>query len=394
MQNNYRNIILSILILIGILFFIGKIGPTSPSSSSDIGSANLPCLENNQNLPCWRNALEEVIKKEGLESGFSLFTKFFETEPVFAQNCHDFTHQLGEAAHEEFSETGSFPVTQQVSYCSYGFFHGFIEAMMQENGNLVEAKEMCRYVDRELSGETATLGACYHGIGHGVTDGANPSAWGDVFKMINPGLELCEEVGDNQYDTKICGTGVFNSLAIMYPNPKYKLDLDRQDPLWICRQQTKSYFKHACYDDFKSLLMGLTGNDFTKAANFIEQVDEDDYAKDAMDNLATYYVYYLLKDPSYEKAINECHGLQERLRVSCISGLGAGFMTAGIPDKEYIRALELCGSSLITEPERDGCYSRVIRLIALRYSQEKYNAICQTIDDKYQNLCRPYSLPQ
>jgi len=394
MGNESRKILLSLVILIGILFFVYRIEFILPETSSNIGNAILPCQGEGQNLTCWRDQLEETIEKEGLESAFILFTKFFEAEPVFAEGCHDFTHQLGEAAHQEFSETGSFPVTQQVSYCSYGFFHGFIEAMMQKNGNLAEAKEMCRYVDRELSGQTETLGACYHGIGHGVTDGADPSAWGDIFKIINPGLKLCEVVGDNQYDTKICGTGVFNSLAIMYPNHKYKLDLDRQDPFWICRQQTKSYFKHACYDDFKSLLMSLTGNDFIKAAAFIEQIDEDDYARDAMDNLATYYVYYLLKDPSYTNAILECHQLQERLRVSCISGLGAGFMTAGIPDKEYIRALGLCGSPLITETERDGCYSRVIRLIALRYNQEKYNTICQTIDDKYQKLCRPYSLPQ
>lgn len=367
--------------------FKGKIIVQKRSKQAKTNNQDqLPCQK--ADVSCWGEQLEQTIKHQGLAQAFDLFTKLFTSEPVFAENCHGYTHRLGEEAYEQFSKNKEFPVTPQVAYCSYGFFHGFIEAMMQKTGNLNQAEEICKYIDQKLAGQTDTLGACYHGIGHGVTDASDPRGWGDVFAIINPGLELCEQVGDNEYDVKLCGTGVFNALASIYLDPKYKLNLNRDDPFWICRQQTKSYFKHACYDDFKTLIMSLTKNDFLKAARYIEQVAEDEYAKDAMDNLATYYVYYLLKDTDYSDGINKCHSLQERLRVACIRGLGAGFMTAGIPDREYIRALEICKSPLITEDERDGCYGRVVRLIALRYSPQKYKAICQTIDEKYQKYCQ------
>lgn len=341
----------------------------------------------NHDPSCWQDQLDQTIKKQGLPQAFDLFTKLFTSEPIFAENCHGYTHQLGEAAYKQFSNNQDFPVTQQSAYCSYGFFHGFIEAMMQKTGNLNDAEKFCQYMDKQLRGQTSVLGACYHGIGHGITDGSDTRAYGDPIALIKPGLELCDKVGSNEYDHKICGTGVFNALAIMYSDPKYKLKLDPNDPFWACRQQSKPYFKHACFDDFKALIMSMTNNDFSKAAHFIEAVPEDDYAYDAMDNLATYYVYFLLKDNNYTDPINKCHNLQPRLQVACIRGLGAGFMTAGIPDKEYIRALEVCSSPLINQQERDGCYDRVMRLIELRYSPEKFQDICKTVDEKYRNYC-------
>jgi len=340
-----------------------------------------------EKVKCWDDSIQEILSKYGLNMAYRLYAKLYTEEPVFAENCHGYTHRIGEEAYKQFSKNQDFPVTQQVAYCSYGFFHGFIEAMMQKERNLNRAGEFCKYIDQKLSDQTDTLGACYHGIGHGVTDASDPRAWGDVFAIINPGLKLCEQVGNNEYDVKLCGTGVFNALASIYTDPKYKLNLNPNDPFWICRHQTKSYFKHACYEDFKTLIMSIEKNDFLKAARHIEQVIEDEYAKGAMDNLATYYIYFILKDSDYTNTIDKCHKLQSRLQVACIRGLGAGFMTAGIPDKEYVRALELCSSPLITEEERNGCHDRVVRLIQLRYNAEKYKSICQTVDSRYQKYC-------
>jgi hypothetical protein len=331
----------------------------------------------------WSEELEKTIETEGLVGAFDLFNKLFTTDPRFAENCHGYTHELGENAYELYKNGEDFTVTPQVAYCSYGFFHGFIEAMMQEDGNLEKAEEMCGIIDRKLDNYTESLGACYHGIGHGVTDGTDESTYGDPEKMIAPGLALCDRVGVNEYDKKICATGVFNALAIMYLDPKYNLNLDEEDPFWICRRQERSSFRHACYDDFKSLIMSISGNDFVKAARFIEEIPEDEYANGAIDNLATYVVYFTLKDEDYERAIGMCHSIQSRLRSSCIAGLGAGYMTAGVPDREYVRALEICKSGLINQTERNSCFERVIPLIKLRYASEKANAICQTLEDEY-----------
>jgi len=329
-----------------------------------------------QKMACWEDVLRLLIKNKGITAAFAAYAELYNTEPIFAENCHDFTHQIGEAAYIQYAIKKDFGVTQAVAYCSYGFFHGFIEAMFQDTGTLEQAREFCEYIDNKLKGQTSAFGACMHGIGHGVTDGSDETAWGDVNALIAPGKKLCEQVGKTDYEKQICGTGVFNSLEGMYLGSKYKLNLDRSDPLAICRKQETSYFKKACFDDFKDILMVITDDDFAKAAKFIEGITEDEYAQGAIDNLATYNAYIILRKPDYNYAIDICHNLQSRLHVACVSGLGAGFMTAGFPDQEYVKAIELCKSPRITKDERAGCFKRVLHLSYLRYSSAKHQEVC------------------
>ncbi len=343
--------------------------------------------ESQSKAQCWEAALEGILKKDGLAAAYDAYTQLYSTEPAFAENCHGFTHKLGETAYLEFVQNGEFPVTPQVAYCSYGFFHGFIEAMMQKGGDVSKARDMCAYIDKQLTGKTSTLGACLHGIGHGVTDGSNLRAIGNVEAQISPGLKLCHDIALNDQELKLCATGVFNALAGMYLDPKYKLNLDKKDPFRICRQQETSDIKHACYDDFKAMIFTLGDNDFAKAAKYLEAVKEDTFAQDAMDNLATYYVYFLLKDPDMSQAVATCHRLQARLRTFCISGLGTGLMTAGVPDQDYIRALDFCHSLLLTTDEQAGCFKRVLWLTKNRYSADMQMKICQTVDEKDRYFC-------
>ena len=113
-----------------------------------------------------------------------------------------------------------------------------MEAMLQETGRLDKAREFCDYIDKKLRGKTWAMGSCLHGIGHGVTDGNDPRTKGNVMGTINPGLKLCEKIGQTDFEKKLCATGVFNSLAGLYSDPIYKLNKD--DPFLICRKQEQS----------------------------------------------------------------------------------------------------------------------------------------------------------
>jgi hypothetical protein len=296
---------------------------------------------------------------------------------------------IGEGAYQKFSKKENFEVSPLVAYCSYGFYHGFMDAMVQKTGTFNDARDLCDYIGKQLvqkGGSVGTADACFHGIGHGVTDGSGPNAQRDVFAAINPGLELCEKVGRTEREVKLCGTGVFNALAGFYTKPEY--NLNKKDPFWICRQQSKSYFKHACYDDLKTLVMSLADNNFAKAIGFYEDISEDAYATDAIDNLATFAGYSILRNNTLDDAINTCHRTQKRLQIPCIQGLGAGFLTAGAPDQEYKKALgEVCGNALLNEEERIGCFERVMWVSYARYSSEKHREICATVEKSYRYNC-------
>jgi len=340
------------------------------------------CKDSQNKIGCWSDLLDVVLENEGIKAAWDIYVRLYDTEPVFAENCHDFTHKVGDAAYDKYSKGEDFEVTSQVAYCSYGFFHGFMEIMLQKEGNFDGAHEFCDYLEEKLRGQTSVLSSCLHGIGHGVTDGSDPRAYGSVDALIGPGKDLCEKIGRDDYGKQICGTGVFNSLELMYFEPKYKLKLNYDDPFFDCRRQTKPYFKQACYNNFKVLVMKISDMDFRKAADYIEDIKEDFYAQSAIDSLATYNGYFILRNLDYKYAIDICHDLQPRLHEDCIAGLGAGFMTGGEPDREYIKAVELCKSPDITGKESEACFRRVLHASSLRYSPDKHKEVCQLAGSK------------
>lgn len=352
---------------------------------------NFSTVVSGQEFWNWSDILKSTMRSKGISVAFEVFEELFNTEPAFAENCHSYTHILGEEAYRRFGAEQDIELTSSVAYCSYGFFHGFLETMIQEEGSLKRAREFCVYVDKQLHEEVDTIGACFHGIGHGVADPSNQSFGENFLGLVSEGLKLCEEVGDTEQETKLCGTGVFNALAIMYLSPEqYNLNFDRTDPYKFCREQELPvYFKEACYEDFKILPMNIESNNFAKAAHYVEAIKEDRYAFAAMDTVSSYTAYFLLRDSKLrDDAVRTCYTLQERLWGPCIAGLGAGLLGQSTPDREYRMALDICNSSLVKERERVACYERVGRLIGLRYSREKAQKICGTIENKYQKYCQ------
>lgn len=336
---------------------------------------------------CWQDAFSQALDQQGIDAVFQVFSSLYDADADFRQNCHGITHTIGQQAYKKFKNheyVGSSPKT---SYCGYGFYHGFMEALVHNGANFADAREFCVLINKQLAQQTNAWTPCLHGIGHGVIDGSDSTAWGNTEDFIRPGLALCEKLGTDNYEKDVCASGVFNSLANFYGDSKYRLSLDKQDPLAICRKQDQSYFKAACYEEMNTLLMGLANEDFRHAARFIEAMPERAYQARAIDALATYAVHFALVKNKYESAAQTCRALQPQLRAPCIAGLAAGFMEFGVPEKEYIQALAVCDNSSTTSDEKKECFGRVLWLTSLRYPAEKQTTICASVEKAYRQHC-------
>src|SRR3989338_8528765 len=130
---------------------------------------------------CYTDHLDEVLKRRGLSPALSLLAAAYAADPEGGGFCHGNTHDLGKAAYEEFHRGGEVKLGANTYYCGYGFYHGFLEALVVETGSLDEAREFCTYAGKSVpKPEGYAEGACYHGIGHGVTDGSDPGLWGSA----------------------------------------------------------------------------------------------------------------------------------------------------------------------------------------------------------------------
>jgi len=345
-------------------------------------------LNGSKKIQCFESLVDNVLKDKGLGDAFELLASLYQTDTVFAASCHDFVHKLGAKAYQLFSQEKDFELSDKSSYCGYGFYHGFMETLLQTQEDMDQARKFCEYADSKLQKTTADAGgACYHGIGHGTVDGSNPRFWGDAQKMIEPSLELCEKVSDDEnppprYGKLFrCVSGAFNGLEILISSGQYKLSLNKDGPFWICRAQPDRY-KEACYTQFVVAVMSVSGNDFIKSAKIIDSIEEDAYALPTLQSLVVELPH--LGKTDYEETLNYCRNLSVRFRETCVFAFAEGFMKYGPPQKEYVEALEFCSSSLLTDTEKQVCFERILSILRIWYTAEKAREICQSVQSEYQ----------
>ena len=374
--------IYKLIILAVIIFVINQ-----PVQNQDFEN---PCqnMTKASKQQCLQDLMESTLENKGLDQAFILMDKLFKTDLVFVSDCHDFAHQLGEKAFLMFSINQKFNLPDKTSYCGYGFYHGFMEKLLHSEGSLDQARDFCKYASEVLKEQNADAeGACFHGIGHGaVEDVTDPKLFGNPLAIIAPSLALCEKVSDNGDKLFRCTTGVFNALEIVMSTGRYQLSLNRDDPLWICRTQPDR-FKRACYTQMVIAVMNVTGNDFAKSAQILDNIPEDDFARESLSGLVVERVR--LGSTDYGQTVSFCRGLGNRFHFPCITGFGEGFLKYGPPQKEYIKAVDFCSSSLLTDEEKTSCFKRILPILRTWYTAEKAKQICQDVAANYQwNNCQ------
>jgi hypothetical protein len=356
---------------------------------------NDECKKDEETPKCLEKQITDTLKSKGLDAAFEKMGKLYETSSLFRETCHSNAHILGDAAYDLFKKGKMPALSPKTSYCGYGFYHGFMEKMLQTTGSLEEAQTFCKKAGELLAKETSDAeGACYHGIGHGSMDGGDPTLWGNVQAMIEPSIKLCEKVApENEYQGKRyrCMTGVYNAIEILSQNSQYGLDLLRKDPFGFCPTQPIQY-QEGCYTNMLPALMRKVGGSYEKAIAEIIKIpkgtQQDPIRSLVFSSLMHDYIReFINSNDLYGRGIKTCRSVNEDMRIPCFEGLSGGLMKYGEPQKEYIKALNFCASPLLKADESGACYKYIIPRFRIWYSIEKIQQICSTIPDPYKSYC-------
>ena len=346
---------------------------------------------------CWEAQIKETLDKQGLNSAFDLLANLYSIEPDFASECHSYVHILGTTAYEIFSKHQNLEISSKSSYCGFGFYHGFMEALLQKGGNIEDARKFCAYIGDKLKNETSDAeGACYHGIGHGAVDGSDPRFWGDPQGMIAPSLKMCEQVAGNDRGLhgKLyrCVSGAYNAIEILSMDPKYKITQISQNPFYLCPNQPFEY-KEACYTNMLPALLRFTGQDFTKSAKIIEQIKEDESIQPVFSEVMLSLFHEFIRvnlniqDYNVKAGVSICRELSSRSHLPCIEGLSGGHMKYGEPTKEYVKGLAFCNSDVLQSDEKEVCFQYILSRLRIWYGVSEVSQICQNAPADYRKYC-------
>lgn len=337
---------------------------------------------------CWENLIDSVLKKRGVDAALTVIADLYSEEPQFASDCHGYTHELGEAAYQLFSEHKDFKLSAKTSFCGFGFYHAFMEKLLRTTNDLTQAREFCNYAGRQTNQNELTRLSCFHGIGHGLLeDIPNPYLKGDDKAIIKTPLSICENAGKTDAEKNRCASGVFNVIAIYYANPESGLQAKEDDPYLICKSQTKTYFGEPCFDQMNTyVLFKLSQGDLLAAAKFAEKIAENNFANAAMHGLAGAYGQSNVSKIDYAKAIKICKKVQSRLKSACLEGVLMGLLEGGQPDSEYLEGIKFCANGLLDQAEKDFCFNLLTWNTNILYP-EKQSAICKNLQQQYQYTC-------
>ncbi len=335
---------------------------------------------------CWNQAVRTIVQTNGVASGLATIARLSQSDSGFAAFCHELTHIVGQKAYAEFSANKKLALTTATSICAFGFYHGFMEAMVVSGGSIEEARRLCSYVDATLGSETPNaVYACYHGIGHGTTDIHNPIYRANEWAVIQRALSFCDRFATQEEQRTLCATGVFDSVSLAYYNSENGMVMRRDDPLWLCKEQPVR-FKEACYRDLMPAVLWLGEHTLEKSAPIVLAHAEEQYRALALETIAENSVRFMIGKKPLTDAVDLCRSYQSYWD-ECIGGIAAGIIQFGPAEEEYREALSFCASPVLTDDERARCYQGVIATIKGRYSRIKVEMICALLPLSYRKGC-------
>lgn len=358
---------------------------------SDPAQAVAQCKTNDNKPLCYSDVIEKILRVDGIPAAFDALAIAYDTDPAFAGTCHAVTHELGKAAYDEFEKIGKTELSSKTSYCGYGFYHGFMDALYIETNDMEKARSFCAYVGENVphppSAEFAE-GSCYHGIGHGVTDGTDTRVWGNVMGILQPGLALCSKVAATNDEWHMrCASGVFNALGNMYLDPKFKLK-SNTDPYALCKTESFSPpEKKACYSQMNTEAAARGDNNLAAIVGYTNTIQSPEYRLVALREAVSLYVQVV---KSKERALTlddarVCELPTGTLRDACMSGLVGGIMEFGSPGQQYKEALQFCETGGLSLDLRPGCFSAIQANSKEYYTGEVMQHICTRIPQEYRD---------
>lgn len=307
---------------------------------------------------CWAVDMTETLQKKGLSAAFDMFASLYANNPSFrGLSCHDATHILGAAAYKEYSDDHKAIDRPETSYCGYGFYHGFMEAMLLDQGpsRYGRVRDYCDAL--KTDGHLNNLsGACYHGIGHAAFDSIPGDLWGDEEKMVQSALHTCEQVASGDLERAQCSTGIFNALAIADSAHAYNLTFRKADPMRICRVQNQRY-QIGCYKELGIGVIRQYNLDRSASISFIESFGNTDATAATLLGYVGDEVKRSIADIDLSLFYSLCTSFTgPKNRFACDHGVLSGLREAGMPGKEYPLMFNYC-ALFAAGTDRTECYS-------------------------------------
>lgn len=321
-----------------------------------------PKLQDNQN-ECYTQYVIKTLKTSGLTAALKTVSTIADQDVEFSQSCHTTMHEIGKLAYETYKKSGTIEISDKLSYCNFGFYHSFIEAMIVDTGGVEKAEDFCNQTGSNVT-DSLTVSNCYHGIGHGIS--SEPEVLGSAYEMSLAGLNICKKIKKENGYQRSCQLGVFNSIALLYENHEYKLKTP-ENAFDLCT--TNNYSdeeRSSCFLQMATMSIKILNDDLKKQFALALSINPK-YQEEIFYDLATYSI----QGSEPQVVIATCRSIGQKYVAKCVQGVAAGLKVFGYIGDEYRRALDFYKEGDLSPQEKELFLTYLMRVDVNNESEQK-----------------------
>ncbi len=344
-------------------------------------------INSRQNMnECYEKDIKRALLHGGVFGGIERVRELSQTSSKFSGLCHNYAHSIGVYAYDQFTKDKSFTLSPGMSYCSYGFYHGFMEEMLAQSGDYKKAAQFCLQFKQKSGPRENNLDKeCYHGIGHGFVDEHIPTDWQDVEGTVRRAISVCQAVMDSEEDFRNCAGGVYNGIANVYLAGEYGVTVTESDPLWLCKEAAPS-LQSDCYNYMARVFLRTSNRSFERALNQAITHTEVKFQEIVVAGLANMSAVKRISNMT--DSLKACLALDFYVQDACLGGFALGLVQSGPPSKEYAGGIDFCSRVTLSAKQSENCFTRIAwNLKRLHTSNDLFRACVLYASPLYQRIC-------
>jgi len=399
-KQEYRT--LALLFVAGCLFGIGIFASMQtlvPSLRHEAAIRSCTGLEHHdQKVECVFEIIRDEMVTSGVGAGMEVLARAYELIPTFATTgCHLYSHRTGDVAYyqlyvgTENLEAIDFP--QSTTACGYGFYHGFLEHLTQDDPTADTITRTCEYFRKRLGADLRDIAPiCYHGAGHGLmlaqAERLSRVQWGNTVAFVKGPAATCASLSEaSTGEIEQCEDGLFTMLVQWMVEEENGFAMDWENPLTACRALPQNLLR-ACYAEVSQKLAQVTDNTPAVAVELVKTIPASYRLNAFSTGVAGMVQFQLNMGKGYEEALARCLIVESSYIAPCIQSVVGGLFEHGSPQQEYVKTLELCADSRIAQGGLAGfCYDRVATILGRFYEPNHRKQICGEFPPAYRESC-------
>lgn len=352
-----------------------------------------------QQADCLFKFVDRKVEHGDLRGAFMTLAAAYTEFETISRRCHVHAHRIGDSAYYRYYlikgiDIRDMDFPQETTSCGYGFFHGFLEHLIQDRPDPAYAMEVCQALHEQYHSTMSNIRViCYHGTGHGYAIAhaltVPKSDWGNVRAFVDAPVAKCDAMTRaSESEREDCRQGVFNVLILWMEDEDFGFSYDEGRPFAVCNEGSP-HTQHACTYEMAQRLSGVADNDMVLVDQLASQAATPELVDVAFLVGTAGVIQQTISDGrGYEPVLAGCSALSDARFRDCVEGIVWGLYEHGLPQQEFAKVLDFCAEDEVAaRDEASFCYRKAAERLPRFYTNERIRRICASFPSAYAHLC-------